>query len=504
MRTAIAATLIAILCHTSAVAQGFSFSGIVFSYSAYLAESELAAVADRYTGRQITFQDVQTLMDEVQGLYAQRGIVTAQVLLEPQEVRVGGVLELTLVEARTDKVTLADQGAFKRRLIDAHLPLPVGKPPDYDAIAEKVRFFEVAYGAQLGIEFAPGTAEGSADALVRIDPLGPQVTRSFGADNRALETLGGYQASAGVAMTDRMGRLETVSGQLSANRGGASLSGELSLPVGVNGTRASLTAEAARGRIVAGPLSGIAPESDRWAIGAGLSRPFAIRPDRHSAISAEVSREQSKNRIAGVDGGRVDVTEIALTGSHTRRFARAAVQADMTVAFGTSESASGQSTDGRYWRIAAELSYARRMTDNLTLEALASAQYAPEQNLPGLRQISAGGASHLVGYPDFIASGDSGATTRLRLLCQTGCGLPQIGAASLRPFAFLDAGYILPYAPEGGTDPGASVLSSLGLGSTINFEKITITAQVGIPLTSTDDFDADGEVKGYVGLAFTF
>jgi len=286
----------------AALAQTFSFSGYSFDDSAYLSAQDLQSIARPYVNRPITFADVEALVAEVQARYAAAGIVTARVLIEPQEVAIGGILHLSLVEARLEALEVGETSRVKARLIRKSAPLVVGDKPDFDAIAETAQLFEVAHGARYVVDFAPGDAPETTRAtakLVTAQALG----WSAGADNQAAPTLGGQSATFGVSSFDRFDRLERISGSLSLNRGGQTLAGEYSFPLSVR-MRGSVGVEVSQGAVVA--------------------------------------------TVLGLPLSSVRLHEVFGTVSAQRRFGPSALQTSFGLAFGRSDSGGAVTSDGTY------------------------------------------------------------------------------------------------------------------------------------------------------------
>ncbi len=483
-------------------AQNFSFSGYSFDDSDYLTTNELQTIVRPFVNKSITFEDVQGLVSQVQAQYAERGIVTAKVLIEPQEVAVGGVLHLSLIEARLEGVSFDITSKIKARLVRKKLPLAVGEKPDYDALAKTAQFFEVAQGARYVVNFEPGNAPETTQATVALKAAS-ETNWSVSADNQAAPNLGGESTAIGVSSFDRFDSLERFSGTLSLNQGGQTLSSNVSFPISP-AVRATIGAEVSRGKVVAGPTRVLDVQSKRQELQLKLSGPFAIKADRHRTWALKLNSEKSSSTILGIPLSSVKLNEVSAGIGSFRNWPKAALQSNVGLSIGRADSGGASNTDGTYKMLNASLSYARRLGDRFALELSANGQLAPKQNLPGLRQISLGGGGSVVGYPHFVRSGDSGFHARAKVSCPAPCFGAGTGEIKISPFAFWDIGHVTEFRALGTPAADKDILTSLGIGLNFQVERVALTTQVGVPLKSTTGFDKDGEYAAYVALAFSF
>ncbi len=486
---------------TTAEAQRFSLSGYSFDDSAYLTQAELQEIARPFVNRSITFADVQKLVGAIQNRYAQRGIVTAKVLIEPQDVAIGGTLHLTLVEARLGQLIVTETSGTKNRLLRGKLPFAAGEKPDYEAIAETSRFFEVAHGAKYHVEFKPGSVPGTTDATIAFRTT-PGLSWSSGVNNHQTDALGTVGMNNSISSFDRFDRLERLSGSLLLHRGGLTLSTNLSYPI-APAVRMSFGLESSRGSVVNGPTVVLDPESERTAAILGFTGPFGIKPDRHKFWSVSLKAERSTSRILDLDLTARDLREITAQLSTQRQWTRAALRTSYGFAIGNTDSGGASETDGRYYLLSASANYARRLSETFVLELTGRVQLAPDQNLSSLRQFSVGGTSSLVGYPHFVATGDGGFHARSKASCPGKCDF-KAGKVKFSPYAFWDIGHVSLFTEAGQDQPDRDILTSLGLGLRAGFKKINVIAEVGVPLKKTEGFDATGDPAGVLSISFSF
>ena len=140
----------------------------------------------------------------------------------------------------------------------------------------------------------------------------------------------------------------------------------------------------------------------------------------------------------------------------------------------------------------------------LALEISGTAQAAPNQNLPGLRQFSLGGSSSVVGYPHFVKSGDSGFQARAQITCVDPCFGQTSGKMRISPFAFWDVGQVIEYRAPGTAARPREFLTSFGIGLNFQVGTLTLTSQLGKPLKPVSGFETDGEYAAYFGISYAF
>ena len=495
--------LASLLAAGAAAAQSFRIEGVAVEDSAYLERDEIADVTGKYIRRPITFADLQQMLEEINGLYARAGVPTAQAILPPQEVS-DGILRVSLVEAEIEAVEFEGLRNTSERFLRRNITLPAGEKPDFDRLERDLRIFDIAHDISPQLRFAPGEAVGSTRAVISADePQRFAFTASL--DNFGRPETGEQRISAFGRWSSVTGVRDSLSFQLQASEGANSVSAGYSRPVGPGGGRVVATLSVAQSSIIGGEFTPVSIVSD--SVGGSLSyrRPAWVRPDSHWLLEGGLSFDQTTSSIDGLEFADIELLDLFVTARYNRRLANAVLGFSAGLRIGRAEALGTTETEGDYWLLFGEGTYARPLGERLMFNANLRYQYAQGENLPVARLFTVGGVSTVRGYPNDIRGGDSGVLVNLQVSTREAWSPENMPRWEVSPFAFLDAALVVPYRPDGGIDGEQDFLASVGAGASVGFgESANVLAMVGIPLVETLGFDAPGEPKFYLGLDYSF
>ncbi len=483
--------------------QTFQLSGVRFNESVYLSDDALQGAIGPYMNRPIVFENVERMMADVEALYAARGIVTASVVLQPQEVNDGGVLQLTLIEARTEAVVLDAATGYQQNLLGNVFPTTAGTFPDYAAMTRQLRFFQIAYGVLPSISFAPGQSPASTIQTVSLEA--PQQSGwSVQLDNHANDGQDRNQLTIARSYRNFSGRLDQLSASARLTAGGFGLDGQYRIPVGPAGGTASLSAAYSQNEVVAGAFASSGLETQSVELAANYAQPFWVDEDSFYQFQIGLNASNTKSTISGValqDNTLLDVDGRVI---FVRSLENAAFSAEAGLRIGYATSASESETDGGFALAFGKAAYDRKLGERFRLGLTARAQLAPDANLPSGQRFSVGGLESLVGYPDDVRAGDSGLSGRAELVCTFPCFGE--GFATYRPeiYGFADFGYVDVFRGDDASISEEPWLFSVGIGGSFVVRDAVVTTAVGVPLMETTGFDDVGEPRVYAAVTYAF
>jgi hemolysin activation/secretion protein len=483
-----------------AAAQGFSIRAVDFTDSAYLSEADLQAVAARYTGRTITFEDLQAMLAEVQQLYTAAGIVTAQAVLPPQDI-VDGTLRIQLVEAAIESVEIEGFERTDAEFLRGNLTLPEGELPDFEQIERDLRIFDIAHDVAPQLSFVAGGTPGTTRVV--ISGTEPAPTRWIASlDNFGREETGEWRASLFGRWSSVSGRRDILSLQAQFSEGARFAAVGYSVPVGPRGGRLIAAASYGRSDIIAGEFEVINLVSDLQNVGIAFTRPFAVTGTSHWTFEGGVGYERNTSTTTGLTFSDITIRGAYAAVSYDRSFALSSLSAGVGLRSGSASAEETTETEGSFYALYGYLDYARRLTRNMVFEADITAQLAPDENLPVARLFTVGGPTTLRGYPNNIRGGDSGFLARLQL---SRAEPIERGDFAYRPFGFFDAALVVPYRTEGGIDTDQDLLASIGGGVRMQYrDSATVLLMAGVPLRETQGFTDTGKATVYFGVDYQF
>lgn len=488
---------------TVAFAQSFQLSGVRFNDSAYLDDAALQGAVAPYLNRPIVFDDVSRMIGAVEQLYRSEGVVTASVVLQPQEVNDGGVLRLTLIEAVTENVAYDARTSYQEDLLANVFPPVLQAFPDYDEITNQIRFFQIAYGVLPAVSFAPGQAPATAVQTIGLE-VAPRADWRLDYDNAASEGEDRNRLTLTRSYFDFSGRLDSLSASASITAGGFKISGDYRLPVGPYGGKVGGTATYSQSEIVAGPFAATQLETQAAEVAAFYAQPFWITDDRLFQFQIGINASNTQSTISGVSLQDTTLADIDGRVTMAQSYEKAALSVEAGLRIGNASSQEASASDGGFVLGFANGAYDRVLTDRFAFRVVARAQLAPDQNLPSGQRFSGGGVGSLVGYPDDVRTGDSGITGRLQLTCSAPCFSGSTDIYRPEIYAFADAGYIQTFRGDDASVDEEDPLYSIGMGGSFEIGQAAFTASVGLPLAETTGFDDINSPRFYVAMSYNF
>jgi hemolysin activation/secretion protein len=156
----------------------FVLKGIAFSDSQVFSKSDLDAFTAPYLGRTISVADLFRITAKVNATYRERGYITAQALLVPQQIA-GGVARIELVEGTIGNVIISGNQRVKSSFVIDRVEVLPGSIPTIQLLERRLsavnsnRNFRVTAGLKPGEK--PGTTDLQLDVSGERAPLSGSV-----------------------------------------------------------------------------------------------------------------------------------------------------------------------------------------------------------------------------------------------------------------------------------------------------------------------------------------
>lgn len=493
----------ALMTALPALAQSIRLQAVTVSPSDYLLEEDIKAVTARYVGRDVTFSDLQAMLSELNGLYARAGVPTARAVLPPQEIR-NGVLRVSLIEAEIEKVVFEGLENTSPRFLESNLSLEPGTKPDFERLERDLMIFDIAHDISPQLSFAAGGLPGTTQAIVTADEP-KRLAFTLSADNFGREETGELRTSLFARANSLTGVRDSLSLQLQKSEGAGSVSAGYSRPVGGGGGRVVGAFSYSQSSIIGGEFQNSKIVSDSYAASLSYRRPAWVRPDSYVMLEGGASYEVNSSTFDGVTFADIDLWDVFASARYNRRFASSTLGFSAGLRAGSASAKGTSQTEGSFWMIYGEGTYARPVGDRFMFNGSLRYQYAHGRNLPVARLFTAGGVGSVRGYPSDIRGGDSGAILNLQVSMREPWSPASRPNWNFTPFAFVDTAMVVPYRVDGSIDGSQDFLASVGAGVSASLgERANLIAMVGIPLRKTLGFNDEGRAVIHVGLDFNF
>jgi hemolysin activation/secretion protein len=487
-------------------------SQIDFTGVSLLSQAELDALRQPYLGECLTVSDIERLLSEVTGAYIRRGLVTARVYIQAQDLA-SGVLEVLVLEGKVDSIMLDDGGQDSINLQTA-FPGLVGRPFNLRDFEQGLDQINRLISNNAVIDLRPGSEPGASDVIIRNQP-GRRWRINATLDNYGSTSTGRNQGGANLSLDNPLSLNDSLTlvfrrtlGEDFSRRGSESRSVFYSLPYGYNTFNASYSSSR-----YATPLD--LPGGELIADGTqenmilGADRVLMRDAQSRLGVSANLIYKDSENFFAGqlldVSSRALSVLELGINWSSL--VASGAFSARLGYQrglgwFGTLEDEPGrpsQLPQAEFDKWTVSMGWLRPFDlggQAFRYNSRVEAQTSPDV-LYGSEQFSIGSLYTVRGYRDSSLSGDRGYFWRNELshLRQAALGNYSM---FLRPFVAFDTGRILSRREVSG-----GRLYSASIGLALSAQHLSLELLGTQPLSVPDTIEDEG-FETFANLTLSF
>lgn len=446
----------------------FTLQEVTFDESTILSEEERSAIAAGYIGREITLSDLYAMVEEINGLYRDKGYLTCRAFLGAQTIS-GGVVHITLIEGKTGQVHVHGSRFTNESYITHRVGLKEGEPANIEALNEDLLRFNASNDVQLRITMHAGQEPGTTDYVISAFEPQQNLVNVY-VDNGGYESSGEWRA--GLFYTNRSltGRRDSLLLSGMRSDGTKSFSAMYTTPIGTKGTKLSVNYAANSVHITDGPLEALDVRGHSKSYGATIIQPLEVTETKRTELTFGYGYQNSRTdflRIPWVD----DTTRGYTLGYSVTDYGQSSiVYQKHNYRYAESSNIAGESQSvnkyflNSFWQ--------KVYKSGHILSARLDVQWSPDDYLPSAERFYIGGAYTVRGYEESYLSGDSGFAASMEY------AIPIDSKKTTSLFCFFDYGEV--YGDSAFDD---HVLASTGIGikSTID-RNIFASVTLGIPL----------------------
>ncbi len=458
----------------------FTLRSIVFSPSEILSEQALIGLAQPLIGQSVSMTQLRTLVAQVNALYQQKGVSTAEALLPPQELQDGEV-RILLVEGKLGNVELKGQTNLSSAYVLGRLKVPEGQLADTSALSRSVRRFNATNDAQVNLTLRPGSEFGRTDVLVDLQEQ-PRNQFRLLLDNFGNPATGAQQVTGSYRRLSSFTEGDRVDVYAIDTQG--VLTGRMAydVPIGNDGLRLGVSEAHNRISYALAGTQGVMYAADAHTESLDLAYPLLLTDRQLIRLLSSLNQSHSSALTGGAPSSitRVVHENIALQGDVEADGWRASWSVGQTwLQWQNKLQVNGSVPPLNESYTDASVTALASVTANAYLRLNLSLRAAPS-GLPASERYLLGGVSTLRGYAAGSLNGTGGSASSLELHREWQI-TPESGSGAhlLDPFVFVDQGRV--------TDPGARAWSAgLGLNWTLpgGVRLQAFGAHVGTPTLS--------------------
>ena len=219
--------------------------------SQVLTDDEFNRTVAPWIGRTIEAHEIADILNAVNEAYRARGYVVCQAVVKPQRIR-NGHLEITLIEGRTSKTSVAGNDSTNEDFILSAFDFEKGKVANYRDMIDALVRFNMTHDVALKIDISAGDEPMST--AYRIDVTEPpRWTASIFADTVGSKSTGRPRAGASITNRSVLGLRDSFTILGLASEGSKSAMAAYALPLNAYGTKLSASISFGDVEVVDGP-----------------------------------------------------------------------------------------------------------------------------------------------------------------------------------------------------------------------------------------------------------
>lgn len=448
----------------------FTLNQITTDPSEVLTDKEIQEAVAPWINRSISTKDLSGVLDAINTLYQSRGYAVCRATLQPQRIR-GGVLHITLIEGKTDSVTVEGLKHTNERYVLRALPMTVGKVANYREMQRELVRFNMTNDIELMIDIRPGSQPETTS--YHINAYEPDRWNIYGfADTTGSDSTGRYRGGVNITNNSLFGWQDKVSLLGVGSEGSQSVMLSYVVPINSFGTKISATASAGRVDVIDGPSSDLDIEGNSYLYALRLEHPFYVDESTKFTMYLEGSQQESQTDM--FTSIRINDTKIrnAVLGANLMWLPpNHLFFADLAL-LETHAQESVYDADAHYRRLTGNFLWRFTPIEKWTIATSGAFQAVlGGDELLTTDYFYLGHTSGIRGYDNDLLSAEEGYWVNF-----------QVSREILNPqtalFAFVDAGRIEGYSPY-----RLNTLASTGLGVTCSlFDLGSMTATASFPL----------------------
>ena len=211
----------------------FHLAGITHDKSSVLTEAEIQKAVSPWVGQTINAQDLSKILNAINALYQQKGYVVCMAMLKPQRIK-GGVLHITLIEGKTDEVSVVGNEHTSASYVLSACDFEKGQVASYSDMYDDLVEFNMTNDVLLTVDIRPGSKEETTSYVIGVHEP-DNWTGSVFADTTGSKSTGRPRFGASVTNRSVLGRRDAATLLGTVSQGSHSVLATYSMPLTAKG-----------------------------------------------------------------------------------------------------------------------------------------------------------------------------------------------------------------------------------------------------------------------------
>ncbi len=270
----------------------FELESIGHTPSEVLTEEEFQAAVAPWVGKKIDTNDISEILNAVNRLYRQKGYVVCIALVKPQRIR-DGHLVLTLVEGKTDEVTIEGNDTTLPGYIKNAFHFEKGKTANYQQLLDDLVRFNRTNDVTLQVDMHPGSEAMTTSYTIQAKEPNRWGGTVF-ADSLGSKATGRARFGATITNRSLFGRRDALTVLGLASEGNKSGLLTYALPINSKGTKLTVSGSYGDVKIVSGAAKYQDIKGRSSMCSARLEHPVYTSSETKTTLWVEASLQKSK------------------------------------------------------------------------------------------------------------------------------------------------------------------------------------------------------------------
>ena len=501
---------------SSPIAQAIAVKKVEVIGSTILTSAELATISKSLEGQQVTPEQIQQAAQSITKIYADRGYITSQAVVDPQKV-VDGIVTIQVIEGRVEKIEIVGLTHTNPDYVRSRVELGTGTPLNTAKLEDQLRLLRAdPIFSDVEASLKAGSQADSSILVVTV-----KEANQFGGfasiDNFSPPAVGSERYGGGLFFRNLSGNGDTFTASYYGTTTGGSNQYDLSYSIPLNPMNGTLSLRYSPSnyRITQSPFDILNIRGNNNLFDLNFRQPLVRTSVEEFALSLGYSYQKGQtfafNDLATPFGigpeadGTTRTSVIKFGQDYTLRdlFGAWSLRSQFSLGTGLFGSTSVTTPSGSFLSWLGQIQRVQSLgTDALLIGAL-DLQLSADPLLSS-QQFTIGGGQSLRGFRQNARTGDNG--FRFSLENRFVALRNEKNAALLQVIPFLDAGAIWNHANNPNTLPRQNFLAGGGIGLLFTpLEKLNIRLDYAIPFVNLSDRGTNlQESAFYFSLSYQF
>lgn len=477
--------------------------------STVLSSEQLNRITKPFEGSTVSFQELTSVIDEINQLYLEQGYTNSRAILEAQTIA-NGIVQIRVVEGTLERIEVEGTRRLNPNYVRSRVNLGVGTPLNTTKLEEQLRLLRAdPLFKNVEATLRSGSGPGQSILVVRVTEADPfEASVSF--DNYSPPSVGSERLGINASYRNLTGNGDELAASYYRTTTGGADVFDFSYRIPLNAMNGTLQLRAApnRNEVTQSPFDefDIRGESQLYEISYRQPLIRSLREELALSLGFAYQSGQTFTFAGptpfgfGPDEQGVSRTSVVKFGQdYVRRDTGGAWSLRSQFSFGTglfnATTNPDSIPDARFISWLGQVQRVQLLNKNNLLILQADLQLTPDALLPS-QQFIIGGGQSLRGYRQNVRAGDNG----LRFSVEERMTLQrdEAGNAIFQLAPFVDLGTIWNVSDNPNNLQKQRFLASVGLGLLWQpLSNLSVRLDYGLPLVNLDDRGENVQDSGF-------